>query len=101
AEIGTIEREHADGLAVVARPAVGFADVDALPAERLPYRRQDARAVGRRDAKLHGAIDLGLRIPGDFDPPLGIGVERLGAPSAVDRDASSPCDEPDDLIARQ
>src|SRR5688500_7364053 len=96
AQVGAIEGENVAGAAVVTGAAVGFADVDALSAEGLTHHRQDAWLIGGGDAELYRAVDLGLGVPADLDAALGIGVERLHALAAMDRDAAAAGDEADD-----
>src|SRR5262249_4952850 len=98
-DVGTIEGEHVDRPPVVAGAAVGFADVDALAAERLPHGGQDAGPIGGGGPEHHRPVDLRLRIPGNFAATLGIGVEGLGTFAPVHGDAAPARDEADDLVA--
>ena len=98
-EVRADEREEVHRAPVVARAAVGLADVDPLGHERLPDVGEDARAVRGHDAELHAAVDPRLAVPGDLDAPLGVGVERLRAAAAVDGDAAPARDEAEDVVA--
>ena len=101
-EIRADEREDVDRLAVVAGAAVRFADVDPLLAERVPDGGQDAGAVrGHRPGAAPARLIFALRVPRDLDAALGIGVERLRAAAAVDRDAATARDEAEDVVAGQ
>src|SRR4051812_31615847 len=100
-EIGAGEGEDVDGASVVTGAAVRLADVDALRAESMPNVGEDARAIGGHHSELHGAVDLGLGVPGDLDATLGIGIERFGASAAVNGDPAATRDESQDVVARQ
>ncbi len=63
--------------------------------------REDAGLVRGRDAELHRAVDLRLRVPADLHAALGIRVERLRALAAMNRDAAAARDEADDGVAGQ
>src|SRR6187431_139705 len=101
AQVGAVEGEDVVRAAVVAGATVGFRDVDLFFAEGLAHGGQDAGLVGGGDRELHRAVDLGFRVPAHLDAAFGVGVEGLGAFTAVDGDPAAAGDEADDAVAGQ
>src|SRR5438067_10173827 len=98
--VDDLDLEGRDGALLAVRARIRLQDVHAHVGERLAHASEQALAIVGADAEVDGALELAMHVPGDVDPPLGIGLQPLLAGARMHGDAAAARDEADDLVSR-
>src|SRR5439155_3701913 len=96
--VDDLDLEGGDRAVVAVGPRVRLQDVHADVGERLAHLREQALAVIGAHPQVHGALELAVYVPSDFDSPLGVRLQRFAAGTRMHRHAAPARDESDDLV---